>query len=161
MATGSDKLKLFLAARKTFLENNYRQVGFDHFTTSDDELWLSYENKTLRRNFMGYTTKSGTDMLAFGWSGISEFTGYYGQNSKDMDEYEQLVEKYGTAVIKGHKLSEADKLRKEVIMGILCNGTIEYESITQKFGKMGEEIEEIAEKVFPKFEDVRLVERSN
>ncbi|MHA2089407.1 MAG: oxygen-independent coproporphyrinogen III oxidase [Candidatus Kariarchaeaceae archaeon] len=161
MATGSDKLKLFLAARKTFLENNYRQVGFDHFTTSDDELWLSYENKTLRRNFMGYTTKSGTDMLAFGWSGISEFTGYYGQNSKDMDEYEQLVEKYGTAVIKGHKLSEADKLRKEVIMGILCNGTIEYESITQKFGKMGEEIEEIAEKVFPKFEDVGLVERSN
>ncbi|MHA2248808.1 MAG: oxygen-independent coproporphyrinogen III oxidase [Candidatus Kariarchaeaceae archaeon] len=161
ISTGTHKLQLFLSARKTFLENEYQQIGFDHFALKDDELWSSFKNRSLRRNFMGYTTKAGTDLLAFGWSGISELRGSYAQNSKEMDEYEELIDKYGTATIKGHKLSDDDVLRKEVIMDILCLGILDYNALKSKFAESAEAIIQIAEKVFPEFEQINFVERYN
>ncbi|MDH5403239.1 MAG: oxygen-independent coproporphyrinogen III oxidase [Candidatus Heimdallarchaeota archaeon] len=120
----SEKFDIFLKGRELFLEHNYQQVGFDHFSLKDDELWKSYKDKSLRRNFMGYTTKAGTDLIAFGYSAISEFQSSYAQNSKDMNEYEQLVDKYGSATVKGHRMSTEDRYRKELIMDILCLGEI-------------------------------------
>ncbi len=161
IATGSEKLNLFLQARQSFLENEYQQIGFDHFAKKDDDLWESFKHKTLRRNFMGYTTKSGTDLIAFGWSGISELQTSYAQNSKDMSEYEQLVEKYGTATIKGHLLSEEDMIRKEVIMNLLCLGVLDYNTITKKYGEKSQPIIEIAETIFPDFEEIGFIQRKN
>jgi len=124
IAQGRDKLQLFLDARKFLLSRGYRQIGFDHFALESDELWKSFENKTLRRNFMGFTTKSGTDLIAFGYSGISELSSGYSQNSKDMSEYEQMIEKYGIAPKKGHLMSPSDSTRKRLIMDFLCLGEI-------------------------------------
>ncbi len=124
VAQGEEKLNRFLTARKMLLDNGYQQIGFDHFSTTEEELWQSYVNKTLRRNFMGFTTKAGTDLIAFGYSGISELTSGYAQNSKDMHEYEALVEKYGVATVKGHRMSSDDKTRKTIIMKFLYEGDI-------------------------------------
>ncbi|MHA2170745.1 MAG: oxygen-independent coproporphyrinogen III oxidase [Candidatus Kariarchaeaceae archaeon] len=161
ITTGSEKLQLFLDARKIFLENDYLQIGFDHFALKDDELWSSFENRSLRRNFMGYTTKAGTDLVAFGWSGISELRSSYAQNTKEMTDYENLIDKYGTATVKGHKLSNDDILRKQIIMDILCLGILDYNMVKAKFAERADEIIEIAENVFPEFEQIEFVKRYN
>ena len=156
--TGSDKLQLFLDARKYFIEQSYEQIGFDHFTLRKDDLWESFENKSLRRNFMGYTTKAGTDMLAFGYSSISELQNSYAQNSKDMQDYERLIDKYGVATIKGHRLSDDDIMRKQIIMDLLCLGTLDESKIENKYKDKSESILNIIEEKMPQFEEIGFVQ---
>ncbi|MHA1910074.1 MAG: oxygen-independent coproporphyrinogen III oxidase [Candidatus Kariarchaeaceae archaeon] len=156
---GAEKLLLFLEARKKLLENGYEQIGFDHFSLKEDELSKSYRDKTLRRNFMGYSTRAGTDMLAFGWSGISELSTGYAQNSKEMGEYEQLVDKFGTATIKGHTMSFDDKIRKQVIMDILCLGELDIPKLQKQFNHELDFIVEKANQVFPEFEEIDFLEK--
>jgi len=155
---GPNKLDLFLMAREKFLNFGYEQIGFDHFALPEDEITISLENKTLRRNFMGFTTKAGTDMIAFGYSGISELYTCYAQNSKNMTEYESLITKYGVGTVKGHKLSEEDILRKQAIMDWLCLNEIDYSVLKEKYGTNSKKLIKISEDLFPNFQDLNFVE---
>ena len=125
--TGNDKLELFLKAREFLLENNYKQVGFDHFSLSSDDLWQSYTNGTLQRNFMGYTTHAGTDLVAMGYSAISDVAESYAQNSKSLPEYHDMIEKFGLATVRGLSLSEQDILHKQIIETWMCQYYIDLE----------------------------------
>ena len=46
---------------------------------------------TLRRNFMGYTTQAGVDLLGFGPSAISELPASYAQTERELGAWEQAV----------------------------------------------------------------------
>jgi len=157
---GSDKLQLFLHARSRLLDHQYEQVGFDHFALPTDSLWRSYQNKTLRRNFMGYTTKAGTDLIAFGWSGISELSNCYAQHAKDMEEYEELVDQYGVATIKGYRMNEEDRIRKQLIMDILCQNEVNIEKLETQTGKSLDLLYEIADQKMPALQDAGFVKPS-
>lgn len=155
---GSNKLDFFLMAREKFLNFGYEQIGFDHFALPEDEITKSFENKSLRRNFMGFTTKAGTDMVAFGYSGISELHTCYAQNSKDMGEYESMIQKYGVSTVKGHKMSEEDIIRKQVIMDWLCQNELDYTDLQTKYGEKAKNFIQISENLFPDFQDIDFVE---
>ncbi len=124
LPTVNQKFQLFIDAREHLLNLGYKQIGFDHFALETDDLWKSFLDKTLRRNFMGYNTRAGTDLIAFGYSAISELSNSYAQNSKNLSEYKNLIEKYGTATVKGHQMSSEDKYYKKLIMDIMCLGKI-------------------------------------
>lgn len=158
--TGPSKMDLFVLAREKFLNFGYEQIGFDHFALPEDEISISVQKKTLRRNFMGFTTKAGTDLIAFGYSGISELHTSYSQNSKDMGEYESMVEKYGVTTIKGHKLSDEDILRKKVIMDWLCLNELDYTDLFEKHGDNSHKIVKISEGLFPDFQKIDFVEKT-
>lgn len=158
---GPNKLDLFTMAREKFLNFGYEQIGFDHFALPDDEISISHENKTLRRNFMGFTTKAGTDMIAFGYSGISELHTAYAQNSKDMTEYESLINKYGVGTVKGHKLSDEDIMRKRVIMDWLCQNELDYTALFENYGEKAKNFIQISENIFPDFQDINFVEMTD
>jgi oxygen-independent coproporphyrinogen-3 oxidase len=66
------RVRLQLAAIRTLLAAGYVQIGMDHFARPDDELARAVRERTLRRNFMGYTTRAGVDLVGFGPSAISE-----------------------------------------------------------------------------------------
>lgn len=155
---GTTKLEIFIRARRILTDNGYEQIGFDHFALPTDDLSKSYHNRTLRRNFMGYTTKSGTDLVAFGYSGISELSTCYAQNSKDMKQYEELIDNYGVATVKGHHLSEDDKIRKQVIMNILCQGKINMEELKSEHKNKIDDIEKKSKLVISEFENIGFIE---
>ncbi len=157
---GREKLALFLLARRKLLDHGYRQIGFDHFALPNDELWKAYQESTLQRNFMGYTTKAGTDLVAFGYSGISDVQSTYAQNSKILGEYHQLVEKFGVATIRGIQLSGEDVARKDTIMTWLCQFQFERKELLAKHGEEGQRVIEDAEHFFPRFEELGLVRRT-
>jgi oxygen-independent coproporphyrinogen III oxidase len=130
----AEKLAIFLAAREAFTDNGYQAIGLDHFARHDDELARAWRAGSMRRNFMGYTTQAGTDLLAFGVSGISEFNGCYWQNEKKLVGYERTVEAGQIPVVRGLQLSAEDRLRQAVVAGLFCQGGVDFPTLGAEFG---------------------------
>jgi oxygen-independent coproporphyrinogen-3 oxidase len=138
VATGREKMRLFLVARDALIGAGYEAVGFDHFCLSTDELWEAAQRGNLQRNFMGYTTQAGKDLVALGASAISDVRGGYAQNAKDVGDYLQRVEASGLATRRGMRLSEEDLVRRDAIMDLLCNGRLRFSRLRETHGPAAE-----------------------
>jgi oxygen-independent coproporphyrinogen-3 oxidase len=128
-----EKLTMLKYAIDELTDRGYRYIGMDHFAREDDELAQAKQNGTLQRNFQGYSTRSGADMYALGMSGISNIGSLYLQNAKSLPEYYQRLEDDDTTIIKTGWLSNDDRLRKEVIMQIMCEADLSFRAINEKW----------------------------
>ena len=128
------KIRIMVNAIRRFLEAGYVHIGMDHFARKDDELTEALEAGTLRRNFMGYTTQEGVDVLAFGPSAISELSDAYAQSERDIKAWQATVEAGELATLRGHVLSEDDHARSWVIARIMCHGTVDAGEYASRFG---------------------------
>jgi oxygen-independent coproporphyrinogen-3 oxidase len=99
----------------------YVYIGMDHYALPDDELVVAQRNKTLYRNFQGYTTHKDCDILAFGASAISQTEEVYVQNLKKLSEYRNRIESGRLATERGLRITREDKLRREAITRIMCD----------------------------------------
>ena len=129
-----EKLAIFLTAREHLTGQGYQAIGLDHFAREDDELARAYRAGSMRRNFMGYTTQAGTDLLAFGVSGISEYNGRYWQNEKKLVQYQRVVEGGRLPVVRGLLLGREDLLRQAVVSGLFCQGVVDFPALERRFG---------------------------
>ncbi len=129
-----DKLRLFAIARERLLSAGYVAIGMDHFARPDDELALAAERRRLHRNFMGYTVRMGTDMVGLGITSIGEIRGSFAQNAKKMKPYYDAIERGALPVERGYVLSEDDRIRREVILRLLCNFHVDTRAIEAAFG---------------------------
>ena len=141
--TGQPKMNLFLQARNALLDNGYEPIGFDHFSLPTDELYIAEKNKTLLRNFMGYTTQAGREMIAVGFSSISDVTHGYTQNTKNYPQYADMIEKDGLAVVKGLNLTKEDVVNKEAIMKFMCQYTYDPKEMNNFYQDKPEHMNEI------------------
>lgn len=153
----SEKIKIFQHALKKLNDKGYAFIGLDHFAKPDDELAVAKKNKTLHRNFQGYTTKAGCDLHGFGITSISSIQNAFSQNIKKVNPYYEKVEANEIPIFRGFTLNDDDLLRRDVIMKILCDGEVNKKSIEEKhnidFNKyFAFEIESLK-----KFEDEGLV----
>lgn len=118
-----------------YLESNgYKMIGMDHFAKPSDELFLAIEKGELHRNFQGYTTKGGADLIGIGLTSIGEGVAHYVQNFKEMDEYEKAIDEGKLPVHRGLILNEDDVLRKAVIMEMMSNFKLNIAGIEAQFG---------------------------
>ena len=81
---GMEKYQIFRAGIERFTRAGYVYIGMDHFARPQDELCVAQRNRTLHRNFQGYTTKAGADLFGMGVSSISGFDRIYAQNFRDI-----------------------------------------------------------------------------
>ena len=81
---GMQKFEIFRSGLLAFVEAGYLYIGMDHFAKADDELAVSQRNRTLHRNFQGYTTKAGADLYGMGITAISGIQDCYAQNYRDI-----------------------------------------------------------------------------
>jgi oxygen-independent coproporphyrinogen-3 oxidase len=102
----------------------------DHFAKKTDELAMAAKNKTLWRNFQGYTTRSGTELIGFGLTSISDICGRYAQNTKKLIDYFRKNESGALSTVKGWKLTDKDKKRRTIIRNLFCNGIAEITQIS-------------------------------
>jgi oxygen-independent coproporphyrinogen-3 oxidase len=130
---GMEKFRIFRAGLETFLDAGYLYIGMDHFARPDDELAIAQRNRTLHRNFQGYTTKAGADLLGMGVSAISSIGGAYAQNQRDVPGYTAAIENGGYATMRGYHLSTDDVLRRAVISRILCHTVVLKREIEDEF----------------------------
>ena len=112
---GMQKFEIFRTGLLKFLEAGYLYIGMDHFARPNDELATAQTNRTLHRNFQGYTTKAGADLYGMGVTAISGFSNAYAQNFRELPAWEKAVHERGIATMRGYHLSQEDRLRRDVI----------------------------------------------
>jgi oxygen-independent coproporphyrinogen III oxidase len=128
------KFALLSLAISKLTDAGYQQIGMDHFARPDDELSTSYADGTLSRNFMGYTTKRGTEIVGLGTSAISDIGSAYAQNHRRLASYYEAVGTGELPVERGVALDDEDRLRRFVITELMCNGRIRAPELADRFG---------------------------
>ena len=128
-----EKFALMKLAIETLCDFGYDFIGMDHFAKPNDELAIAQSDGTLHRNFQGYTTKGGCDLLGLGVSSISSIGDSFSQNIKDLKEYYQAITERQHAQIKGVSLSRDDIIRGEVIQELMCNLYLDKQEISAKY----------------------------
>lgn len=133
MPAGFEKFEIFRLASERFTEAGYDFIGLDHFAKPDDEMAVAQRDRTLWRNFQGYTTKAGTDVYAMGVSAISNVAGAFAQNYRDTPSYYERVDAGELPTMRGIRLDPDDKLRAKVIERILCHCVVIKKEIESEF----------------------------
>lgn len=134
LPVGMQKFEIFRSGLMKFIEAGYLYIGMDHFAKPGDELAVSQQQRTLHRNFQGYTTKAGADLYGMGVTAISAFQNAYAQNQRELPAWQQAVANRGIATMRGYYLSEEDRLRRAVINRLLCHTLVIKEEISREFG---------------------------
>jgi oxygen-independent coproporphyrinogen-3 oxidase len=127
------KFEIFRTALERFTHAGFEYIGMDHFARPTDELARARADRTLHRNFQGYTTKAGTDLIGFGMSAIGGIGRNYVQNLRDLAAYQRDVLSRGAATFRGFRLSEDDRLRRGVISNILCHGVVSKAEVEREY----------------------------
>jgi oxygen-independent coproporphyrinogen-3 oxidase len=131
---GMKKFEIFRTGLMKFIEAGYLYIGMDHFAKPGDELAAAQQQRTLHRNFQGYTTKAGADLYGMGVTAISAFQNAYAQNQRELASWQKAVADRGIATMRGYHLSDEDRLRRAVINRLLCHTVIFKDEISQEFG---------------------------
>ncbi|WP_333603109.1 oxygen-independent coproporphyrinogen III oxidase [Pantoea eucrina] len=126
---GAQKLLILQQSIATLTAAGYRFIGMDHFARPDDDLAIAQRSGLLHRNFQGYTTHGESDLLGLGVSAISMLGDSYAQNRKALNEWYAEVEQQGSALWRGFKLTDDDRLRREVIKQLICNFTLDFAAV--------------------------------
>lgn len=153
----SMKLSLLKMSIEHLINAGYEYIGMDHFAKPDDTLAKAQEKGELQRNFQGYTTHSGTDLVSFGVSAISDLNGTYIQNHTDLEVYRNSIEQGQLAIAKGYISNNDDHIRHDVIMTLISQFKLNVVDIEEKynitfFEYFAEEVDNLA----PMLEDGML-----
>lgn len=130
----SSKFALLALAVTALTGAGYRQIGMDHFALPDDELAQAADSGSLNRNFMGYTPKRDTEIIALGTSGISDISSVYAQDHRRLASYLQSVADGVLPIERGYQLTGEDRLRRDVITELMCNGSVDLDAVAAEHG---------------------------
>jgi len=120
------KLEIFRNNIRMLTSAGYVNIGMDHFARPGDELTLAQQRGELTRNFQGYSTHGGLDLLAFGPSAISQVGDAFAQNERKVIDWQIAVREARLPIARGLKRSADDHLRAEIISTIMCSGGLDY-----------------------------------
>jgi len=156
-ASASTKLEILQDTIEYFTTNGYNMVGMDHFAKPDDELFQAISKGELHRNFQGYTTKGGADLVGIGVTSIGDGVDYYAQNFKDLPTYEEAIDNEQLPVFKGYKLNDDDILRQYVIMELMANFALDMKKVEDKFNINFNEYFDDALEALKEFQEAELL----
>lgn len=128
------KLELFGIAHELFTADGYQQIGMDHFALENDPLARAARDRTLYRNFMGYTTHPARDSVGFGVSAIGDLGGAFAQNTKKLNRYRDALDAGLPPIERGFERSKDDEIRRDVIQSLMCNFFLDIRAIERAHG---------------------------
>jgi oxygen-independent coproporphyrinogen-3 oxidase len=128
------KLAILELAIERLTGAGYVYIGMDHFAKPDDELAVAQRDGRLQRNFQGYSTHANCDLLAFGVSAIAKIGATYSQNVRTLDDYYTRLDGDALPCFRGWRLSDDDRLRRDVIHALMCQFTVSVAAIEATHG---------------------------
>ncbi|MEP7147570.1 MAG: oxygen-independent coproporphyrinogen III oxidase [Acidobacteriota bacterium] len=134
LPSADERLAILEMTIETLVAADYVYIGMDHFAKATDELAKAQADRTLYRNFQGYSTRAGCDVYAFGLSAISQFENIYAQNVKSFSDYYARIDAGEPATSVGYRMTRDDHIRKETIMQVMCNLEVDKRRVEEKFG---------------------------
>ncbi len=130
----AEKLDILQNSNEQLSKAGYVYIGMDHFAKPDDELAVAQRERTLYRNFQGYSTHADCDLIGLGITSIGKVGATYGQNIKGLDEYYAAIDAGKLAIFRGLELDADDLLRREVISQLICHFSLIEADIEKQFG---------------------------
>ena len=132
-----EKKRMFYEVGKKILrEKGYYEIGMDHFALETDSLYQSFENGSLHRNFMGYSSSKTQLMIGLGVSSISDSWYSFAQNEKNIEDYYQLLEWNKLPVVKGHFLTNEDLIIRKHILNLMCQFETSWNNTSAYFEEL-------------------------
>ena len=129
LPSAEQRVRMLGDAIAGFMAHGYVYIGMDHFALPDDALAVAKRQGRLHRNFQGYSTQPDCDLIALGVSSIGRVGATYSQNAKTLPEYQDALAQGRFPVVRGLALTRDDVVRRAVIMALMCQGRVEFESI--------------------------------
>lgn len=133
LPSAADKLRILHNTINRLLEAGYQYIGMDHFAKPDDSLAIAQRNGRLHRNFQGYTTHSGCDLVSLGVSAIGQTENAFFQNDHDLPTYEARIDASQLAIKRGVRISPDDRVRRWVIEQLICQFRLDRGEFSSRF----------------------------
>jgi oxygen-independent coproporphyrinogen III oxidase len=133
LPSASAKVSMLSHSMTSLVKAGYVYVGMDHFALPNDALAVAKRQGRLHRNFQGYSTQPDCDLIGLGVSSIGRIGATYSQNAKTIEEYFDYLDQARFPVVRGLALSRDDLVRRAVIMALMCQGHVAFESIELAF----------------------------
>jgi oxygen-independent coproporphyrinogen III oxidase len=134
LPSAEERLQIFLMSVRRLLDAGYIYIGLDHFAKPDDELNMARLDKSLHRNFQGYTTRADCDLIGFGVSAIGKVGHSYSQSVRTVNAYYEHLDANHLPIEKGFSLTADDVLRRQIIMELMCGGPVTFSTINKVNG---------------------------
>lgn len=131
-----EKRKLYEVGKDLLTELGYVEIGMDHFALPSDSLYEASVEKTLHRNFMGYTPNKTQLMIGLGMSAISDSWYGFAQNVKTVKEYYKMIGEEKIPVFRGHMLNNEDLIIRQHILNIMCHFSTSWEKEQKQFAEL-------------------------
>lgn len=135
-----EKRALYERGKAMLSELGYHEIGMDHFALKTDSLYRADQEKTLHRNFMGYSSSKTQLMIGLGMSSISDSWYGFAQNVKTVKEYTKIVASGEIPVFRGHILTDEDLTVRKHILNIMCEFCTSWETSDMKIPSINESI---------------------
>lgn len=145
LPSAEEKRDMYETGKRMLEEAGYIEIGMDHFALKSDSLYKAVEEKKLHRNFMGYTDSKTQLMLGLGVSAIGDSWYSFGQNSKNVEEYQELVEQGILPVYRGHVLNEEDLIIRKHILNMMCRLETSWVDNSLHFKELPEVLQKLKE----------------
>ncbi|NCO62875.1 MAG: oxygen-independent coproporphyrinogen III oxidase [Flavobacteriales bacterium] len=139
------KRQQYELGKQLLTEVGYHEIGMDHFALPSDSLYKSMQNKSLHRNFMGYTASKTQTMIGLGVSSIGDSWYGFGQNVKVLEEYYELLEQNKLPVYRGHVLNDEDLIIRRHILNLMCSFETSWELDAMYFPEIPEVLMKLKE----------------
>lgn len=120
------KLEILRRTIEKLAASEYVYIGMDHFALPGDDLVKAQQNGTLQRNFQGYSTHGGCDLVALGVSAIGSIGNVFAQNTPSTIEYENLLQEGHLPIKRGIEVDADDLLRADVIKRLMCYDRLNF-----------------------------------
>lgn len=129
-----ERLLLQYVISNRLQDAGYVHIGMDHYVLPGDELAIAQQEGRLQRNFQGYSLQLADDLLGLGVSAISQLGDFYTQNERNLDTYYTLIDHGRLPVSRGCKVTHEDKLRRFIIMSLICELKLDTAECGRRFG---------------------------
>ena len=128
------KLELLELTIQRLTAAGYVYIGMDHFSLPEDELTLARANARSAAQLPGLLHPCRLRPDRAGHFLHRQVADSYSQNVKELSQYYARLNDGMLPVHRGYKLSDDDRLRRDVIVSLMCHGRIDYRQIEQKHG---------------------------
>jgi len=126
LPSGDEKRALYERGRELLEAAGYIEIGMDHFALKTDSLSFAVDKNSLHRNFMGYTARNVSPILALGVSAIGDSWTAFAQNEKLLETYVEKVNHGELPITRGHLLNEEDLIIRKHILNLMTKMKTEW-----------------------------------
>ncbi len=121
------RFELAETIRDTLTSAGYVAIGYDHYALPDDSIAAAARTGALSRNFQGFVETESEALVGLGPSSISTLPQGYAQNEPEVGAWRTAVLEGRFATKRGRMLTEEDRWRRDLIMRLLCDFSVDLE----------------------------------